>query len=208
MDQYKRLFPDEEFKKNAKIPLPVKYHPELDLSPLLDIKAIRLYQSLIGMLQWAVTLGRYDIQQAVMTMSRYRDMTRTEYFKKVKGMFSYLSNFQDTFIVFERDQYDHSKHVYVDHEWKYVYGEVKEEVPKDCPEPRGYPVVTTSYCDDNLMHDMVTGRSVTGVLYFLNKTPIEWFSKRQNNVETAVYGSKFMVGRVAVEQIMEIRYML
>ena len=71
LDQYKRLFPDEEFKKTTKIPLPVKYHPELDMSPLLDLKAIRLYQSLIGILQWAVTLGRYDIQQAVMKMSRY-----------------------------------------------------------------------------------------------------------------------------------------
>ena len=68
--------------------------------------------------------------------------------------------------------------------------------------------MTTSYCDANLMHDMVTGRSVSGALHLLNKTPIEWFSKRQNNVETAVYGSEFMAGRIAVEQIMELRYML
>ena len=58
------------------------------------------------------------------------------------------------------------------------------------------------------MHDMVTGRSVSVVLHSLNMAPIDWFSKRQNNVETAVYGSEFMAGRVAVEQIMEIRYML
>ena len=208
LDQYTRLFPDESFKKSRKIPLPVTYHPELDLSPLLDLKGIRFYQSLIGMLQWAVTLGRYDIQHAVMPMSRFHGMTRAEHLEKVKGMFSYLANFRDTSIIFDRDQYDHSKHVYEEHKWKYVYEKVKEEVPEDCPEPRGHPVVTTSYFDANLMHDIVTGRSVSGVLQLLNKTPIEWFIKRQNNVETAVYGSEFMVGRIAVEQIMEIRYML
>ena len=70
-----------------------------------------------------------------MTMSRYQDMPRAEHLEKVKDMFSYLSNFKDTSIVFNIDQYAHSKHVYADHEWKYVFGEVKEEVPTDCLEP-------------------------------------------------------------------------
>ena len=38
----------------------------------------------------------------------------------------------------------------------------------------------------------------------LNKTPIEWFSKRQNSVETATYGSEFVAARTAVDQIVEI----
>ena len=45
--------------------------------------------------------------------------------EKVKGMFSYLSNFRDTSIIFDRDQYDLSEHVYEDHEWKYVYGNIR-----------------------------------------------------------------------------------
>ena len=44
-------------------------HPELDLSPELDEDGIAKYQSLIGSLQWAVSLGRLDITTAVMTMS-------------------------------------------------------------------------------------------------------------------------------------------
>ena len=86
LDQYGRLFPREELSKKTHTPLPTKYHPE-DVSALLDIKGIRLYQSLIGMLQWAVTLGRYDIQHAVMTMSRYRDVKRQDHLDKVKSMF-------------------------------------------------------------------------------------------------------------------------
>ena len=76
------------------------------------------------------------------------------------------------------------------------------------PEPRGKPVTITTFVDANLMHDMVTGRSVTGIIHMMNKTPIEWFCKRQNQVETATYGSEFMALRIGVEQIMELRYML
>jgi hypothetical protein len=76
------------------------------------------------------------------------------------------------------------------------------------PIPRGKLVRTTTYQDANLMHDLVTGRSMTGILHVLNQTPIQWFSKKQNVVETATYGSEFMAARQAVEQIMDLRYTL
>jgi hypothetical protein len=42
----------------------------------------------------------------------------------------------------------------------------------------------------------------------LNKTPADWFSKKQNTVETATYGSEFTVGRTAVDQLVDIRLTL
>ena len=54
-----------------------------------------------------------------------------------------------------------------------------ELTPEDAPEPKGKPVVTTTYKDANLYHDLGTGRAVSGVLHFLNQTPIEWFSVLQ-----------------------------
>ncbi|MGH7973991.1 MAG: hypothetical protein ACREBR_00595 [bacterium] len=60
------------------------------------------------------------------------------------------------------------------------------------PQPKGKFVRTTTFVDANLMHDVVTGRSCTGVLHFLNQTPVEWYCKRQNTVETATYGSEFV----------------
>ena len=59
--------------------------------------------------------------------------------------------------------------------------------------------------DANLYHDWITGRSVTGVMHLLNKTPIEWFAKKQATVETATYGSEFVAARHATEQAMGIR---
>ena len=58
------------------------------------------------------------------------------------------------------------------------------------------------------MHDFTTGRSVTGILHLLNQTPIEWFSRRQGQVETATYGSEFVAARIATEQIIDLRYTL
>ena len=52
-------------------PLEKGDHPELDISELLEEKDIQVYQSLIGGLQWAVSLGRMDITTAVMTLSGF-----------------------------------------------------------------------------------------------------------------------------------------
>jgi hypothetical protein len=49
-----------------------KDHPEIDTSDLLDDLGLKHYQSLIGALQWLVTLGRFDIHLGVFTMSTYR----------------------------------------------------------------------------------------------------------------------------------------
>ena len=42
----------------------------------------------------------------------------------------------------------------------------------------------------------------------LNKTPIDWYSKRQAAVETATYGFEFVIVRIATDKIIETRYML
>ena len=91
-------------------------------------------------------------------------------------------------------------------EWeKSVHGNVTELLPKDAPEPLGKPVVTISYHDANLYHNIITGRSVTGILHFCNKTPVDWYSKKQSTVETATYGSEYVSARTCTEQIIDLR---
>ena len=59
----------------------------------------------------------------------------------------------------------------------------------------------TTFVDANLGHDVISGKSVTGVLHFFNKTPVDWFSKKQGTVETATFGSENSAARSAIEQI-------
>ena len=97
----------------------------------------------------------------------------------------------------------------MDYDWlRTVYGDVKEEIPKDVPKPLGKCVKHTAYVDANLLHCLMTGRSVTGTLHFLNQTLIDWYSKKQSTVETATYGSEFVAARVVVDQIEDIRMTL
>ena len=89
-----------------------------------------------------------------------------------------------------------------DQSWlRSVYGDAKESLPDSCPVPRGKSVCTMTYKDANLHHDMATGRAVTGIFHFINKTPIDWYSKKQSTVETATYGSEFTSAKTAIQQI-------
>ena len=69
-------------------------------------------------------------------------------------------------------------------------------------------MTTTTYKDANLYQDLSTGRAVAGALHFLNQTPIDWFTKKQETVETATCGSKFAAARTAIQQIEGLRQML
>ena len=69
-------------------------------------------------------------------------------------------------------------------------------------------MVTSSYQDANLHHNVIAGRSVTGVFHFVNKTPIEWFFKKQDTVETATCESDHPYTRICVKQIIDLRITL
>ena len=86
-----------------------------------------------------------------------------------------------------------------------IYGKVTEILPTDAPAPLGKSVVTVSYHDASLFHNAATGRSATGILHMLNKTPIDWCSKKQATFETAAYGSECSSARARVEQILDLR---
>jgi hypothetical protein len=58
-----------------------------------------------------------------------------------------------------------------------VYGDLKKMKSKDAPEPLGNFVTMSHYVDANLMHDIMTGKSVTDILHLVNKTLLEFFPR-------------------------------
>jgi len=70
MAQYQAMF--GELPKTYVSPLEQNDPPELDQSKPCTPEQITQYQSLIGALQWLISLGKFDIFCAVMTMSRFR----------------------------------------------------------------------------------------------------------------------------------------
>jgi hypothetical protein len=67
---------------------------------------------------------------------------------------------------------------------------------------------TSNYQETNLYHDLVTGRAMSGIIHFVNQTPIIYFCKKQKTVETATYGCEFMEDCQAAQQIIDLRYTL
>ena len=198
-----------EKPKKYSSPIEKNDHPELDESELLSIDGQKQYQSMIGALQWVVSLGRFDIATAVMTMSRFRAEPRIGHMTRVKQIYGYLRVHNLGAIRVRTGIPDYSDLREQDFDWlNTTYGNVEELVPKDIPTPLGKEVILTTYVDANLYHDLITGRSVTGILHLINQTPIDWFTKRQATVETATYGSEFVAARIATDQIVDLRLTL
>jgi hypothetical protein len=66
----------------------------------------------------------------------------------------------------------------------------------------------TCYVDADHAGCRVTRRSHTGILIFIQKAPIIWYSKRQNTVEASTFGSEFIAMKTAIEQVEALRYKL
>ena len=125
--------------------------------------------------------------------------------ERVKRIYSYLLKFKDSKVCFQTHKADYSDIQHMKQDYESVYGEIQEQLPPNAPETLGKIVVLTHYVDANLMHDILTGRSVTACLYFLNATPIDWYSKKMATVETAINRTEFVVARTCVEQIIDLR---
>jgi hypothetical protein len=179
-------------------------------SKLQDSTGIKQYQSLIGALQWLITLGRFDIRLCVTTMSGYRVAPRQGHLDRLKTTYGYLKSHPDGAIRFRTKVPDHESIVApIKHDWaSTVYGKVKEELPPDMPLPKGKAVRTSHYQDANLYHDFVTGRAVSGILHLVNQKPVASFCKKQKTVETATYRSEFMLAQLSCKQIIDLRYTL
>ena len=143
---------------------------------------------------------------ASMPMSRFRVAPRSGHLVRLQHIYGYLKTFASTAIRVKPLQPDFSS--LPDQEVErchFVYGNVEEIIPKDLPPPLGKSVITTTYTDANLYHDVLTGRSVTGILHLCNQTLIDWYSKRQATVETATFGSEFTAARISADQIIDLR---
>ena len=194
--------------KNYHSPLEGGYHPELDQSEPLSTSQIPKYRMLVGCANWAVTLGRYDIMYAVVTMARYNHLPREGHLKSMLRLFGYLKNHSKGSIRNNLKPMKVSDLPEVKTNWKSLYPGAKEDIPLKFPTPKGMMMEITSFFDADHAHDQETRRSVTGVILFLMSTPVKWYSKRQNTVESSSFGSEIVAGRITTDIVIEMRYKL
>ena len=204
LENYRRIF--GQYPKPCAAPTVKNDHPELDSSDLLDIEMTKVYQSLIGALQWVIQIGRWDVTTSVMTLSRFRAAPREGHLERVKRIHGYLRKMKDGVIRIRTEEPDYSNLPTVEHDWSHTqYPDAREPIPDDAPEPLGKPIVMTTFVDANLYHDILSGRSVTGVLHLWNKTVVDWYSKLQSTVEPTTFGAESVASRTGSEQIIDLK---
>jgi len=192
-------------KKKVSTVLPHECKPELDVSKECDEEEVSQCHQRIGVLWWAVELGRVDICTEVSMMAADCAMPR-------KG---HLDAVWHTFACLPAKRHDKSKMVFDSRsatfsvktnelprpDWLDFYKDVKEQVPHDAPESRGQAVELTAFVDSDHAWDTVTRRSKTGIFLFIQNAPIVSFSKKQTSIETSSFGSEFSAMKTAVEMV-------
>ena len=54
----------------------------------------------------------------------------------------------------------------------------------------------------------MTQRSHTGIIIYLNNSPVIWYSKKQNTVESSTFGSELIAMQIACNLLEALRYKL
>lgn len=94
--------------KRVTTPMSSGYRPEVDTSELLNDDDANYYQSLIGILRWAVELGHIDIAIEVGMLSTFMCSPREGHLQQVLHMFAYLDKHKRSRVVFDSDIIDFS----------------------------------------------------------------------------------------------------
>lgn len=192
----------------CKTPFISGYHPASDVSKELDSAGLQYFQEMIGVLRWAVELGRVDILLEVSLLSSHLALPRVGHLQQVYHVFGYLKNSPRRRLFFDPDHPKISETRFQKFDWVDFYKDAKEEIPMDAPAPLGNEVMIHCFVDASHASDVSTRRSQTGILIFINKAPIMFYSKRQNSVETSTFGSEFTAMKQAVELVKALRYKL
>ena len=192
-------------------PLSTDYRPEIDVTPELGEDDASYYHTLIGVLRWIVELGRVDVDVEVSMMSSHLALPREGHLKEVYHIFAYLKAHPNAEMVFDPTPVEVDRGQFERQDWSYsAYGHesLTEELPPNMPAPRGQSMTMRVFVDADHAGDLITRRSRTGFIVFLNGAPIYWSSKRQNSCETSTFGSEFVAMKQATEYVRGLRYKL
>ena len=197
--------------KKENIPMRPEAHPETDTSEFLSPSEHKEFQHIIGLGQWIVLTGRIDIAYAISSLSRFASGPREGHLIMARHILGYLKKYKKKGIVMdprppiikaEGETLVSSK------EFTHQYNYFKEDIDPLFPTPLVKELTINIFSDSDHAHDLVTGRSITGLLAFVGSTPVYWKSKRQTTVHTSTFGAEFTALKDAVELAITLRYHL
>ena len=114
------------------------------MTPFCNEDQLQLYQNFVGMLRWAVELGRIDILLETSQMSTYMENPRVGQLHELIYILHYLKHHSSSWLPMDPMKLDINWHG-PDEErpskrrkiMKTIYRNAKEEIPMNLPESRG-----------------------------------------------------------------------
>ena len=97
------------------------YHPSDDTTQELDMKGTLYFQELIGILRWAIELGRVDILLEVALLSTQLALPRWGHLQQVFHIFGYLKNSPRRRLYYDPDHPNISEDRFARHDWEEFY---------------------------------------------------------------------------------------
>ena len=123
----------------------------------MDATSANYYQSLIGVLRWCIEIGRIDLCTKVSLLSAYRAAPREGHLAAVLNVMSYLGQNHNTRLTFDPTYPEIEYEVFTyDKPWVDFYGNVKEPVPLNAPEPCGKAVDLRAFVDSDHAREKTT----------------------------------------------------
>ena len=167
---------------------------------------------MIGILRWAIELGRVDIHLEVSLMSAYQASPRRGHLEELLHIVAYLKHHPKLTLYFDPEHANMDESIYDANnsaeQFKDLYRDAKEELPERMPAPLGASVRITAFVDASHAANKVNRRSHTGFILFINRSPITWYSKRQNTVESSTFSSEFIAMKTCMESVVSLRFKL
>ena len=144
----------------------------------------------MGMIRWMCELGRIDILHESSLISQYVTAPRTGHLQHAINIFKYIKHnitsgwlisdplgFDIDWITVHPDELHTTEKAGV---MKELYPDAEYLLSPKMPQSRSKPLNLNVFVDSDYAESVVNPRSHTGIMIFINMSPIQWYSKRNN----------------------------
>ena len=147
-----------------------------------------------------VDLGRVGLTCEVSMMSSHMAMPHEGHLSQLLHIFSYLKKCHNSKLVFDPSDREFDRNFFVEQDWESSeYENLVEELPIGGPIPKGMGFTMLVYVDSDHAGEVISHRSRTGFIIYLNNSPVYWMSKKQQGVETSSFGAEFTAMKQCTE---------
>ena len=128
----------------------------MDSSAELGPIFLNYFQTQIVVLRWMVELGRVDIITEVSMLASQLALPWEGHLEAVFCIFGYLKGHHNARMVFNPTYPTPDMSMFQEHDWCGFYGDVKELIPPNAPEPRVKEVDLIIFVDSEHTGDKLT----------------------------------------------------